>query len=85
MAQYNLGWYYMEGIGVDKDVKEAVEWYRKAAEQGISEAQYVLGACYQNGIVADKNITEAVKWYRKAAAQGHEKAMTALLKLSDEL
>lgn len=75
----------MNGQGVEQDEVEALKWIRKAAEQGISEAQYVLGACYQNGIVADKNITEAVKWYRKAAAQGHKKAMTALLKLSDEL
>lgn len=84
-AQYILGVSLVNGQGVEQDEVEALKWIRKAAEQGISEAQYVLGACYQNGIVADKNITEAVKWYRKAAAQGHKKAMTALLKLSDEL
>lgn len=84
-AQYILGVSLVNGQGVEQDEVEALKWIRKAAEQGISEAQYVLGVCYQNGIVADKNITEAVKWYRKAAAQGHKKAMTALLKLSDEL
>jgi TPR repeat protein len=26
-----------------------VSWYRKAAEQGLSEAQYNLGVMYANG------------------------------------
>ena len=28
---------------------KAAEWYRKAAEQGLSEAQNTLGICYDNG------------------------------------
>ena len=27
-AQNNLGWMYEEGIGVTRDYKEAVKWYR---------------------------------------------------------
>jgi len=37
-----LGLCYDYGIGVDKDEIEAVKWYRKAAEQGYSNAQYNL-------------------------------------------
>ena len=33
-AQLNLGVCYQYGIGVEKDEKQAVEWYQKAAEQG---------------------------------------------------
>jgi uncharacterized protein len=33
-AQYNLGVMYRDGQGVQQDYKEAVSWYRKAAEQG---------------------------------------------------
>ncbi len=33
-AQYNLALMYDNGKGVLKDYKEAVKWYRKAAEQG---------------------------------------------------
>ena len=33
-AQYNLGWMYDEGQGVAQDDKQAVYWYRKAADQG---------------------------------------------------
>ena len=53
-----------------KDEAEAVKWYRKAAEQGITSAQFTLGLCYGNGQGCVKNEAEAVKWYRKAAEQG---------------
>ena len=33
-AQVNLGVMYDNGEGVLQDDKEAVKWYRKAAEQG---------------------------------------------------
>ena len=37
------------GEGVEKDHEEAVVWYRKAAEQGVSEAQNSLAHAYRNG------------------------------------
>ena len=69
-SQYNLGISYQNGHGVDKDMAEAVKWYRKAADQGLAPAQYNLGVCYRNGYGVDKDAGEAVKWYRKAADQG---------------
>lgn len=76
-AQLNLALMY----GLRNDNVTAAKWFRKGAEQGYAAAQFVLGYCYKDGI----GESEAIKWYRKAAAQGHKKAMTALLKLSDEL
>lgn len=38
-AQNHLGWMYQKGRGVDQDDAQAVNWYRKAAEQGIACAQ----------------------------------------------
>ncbi|GAP72834.1 hypothetical protein SAMD00024442_45_17 [Candidatus Symbiothrix dinenymphae] len=38
-AQYNLGLLYEFGYGVKKSKKEAKEWYRKAAEQGLLDAK----------------------------------------------
>jgi uncharacterized protein len=34
---------YANGTGVPKDEVKAVEWYRKAAEQGNAVTQYNLG------------------------------------------
>lgn len=38
MAQYNLGRCYEEGVGVDKDLDQAMMWYRKAANQRLQKA-----------------------------------------------
>ena len=37
-AQNNLGVYYARGEGVRKNLLKAVEWYTKAAEQGLMRA-----------------------------------------------
>ncbi len=63
------------GYGVEEDEDEAMEWYRKAAEQGHADAQYALGQCYdveEYGIEPDD--AKAVEWYRKAVEQGNESA-----------
>ena len=56
------------------DFKEAVKWYRLAADQGNAEAQYNLGAAYCEGKSVPQNFKEAVKWYRLAADQGNAEA-----------
>ncbi len=38
---------YENGEGVAKDDKQAVYWYRKAADQGYASAQYNLGLMYE--------------------------------------
>ncbi|MFC1492271.1 tetratricopeptide repeat protein, partial [Nitrospinota bacterium] len=48
-AQFNLGQMYRRGQGVLQDYKEAVKWYRKAAEQGDVKAQNNPGVMYRNG------------------------------------
>ena len=77
-AQCNLGLCYAFGYGVEKNLSEAVKWWRKAAEQGYAQAQCNLGISYANGDGVEKNPTEAVKWYRKAAEQGDAPAQCNL-------
>ena len=36
-GQYHLGYMYHEGLGVEKNIKEAEKWYKKAFEKGINE------------------------------------------------
>ena len=42
MGQYNLGWCYYYGNGVNQDYKEAVKWWTKSAEQGHAAAKEAL-------------------------------------------
>nr|WP_304273665.1 tetratricopeptide repeat protein [Phascolarctobacterium succinatutens] len=78
-----VGRYLEEGWGgVTKNKIEAVEWYRKAAEQGYDLAQYNLAVFLANGIGCAKDEEKALKWYKKAAEQGHAKAQ---YRLADKL
>jgi TPR repeat protein len=65
------------------DMREAVKWFRKAADQGDAKAQLNLGACYFRGEGVKQDKAEAVKWYRKAAEQGYELAIKALKELGE--
>ena len=76
--QLRLGIMYANGLGVSKDVAEAVRWYRKAAEQGNADAQGKLGLMYEEGQGVDKNEVEAARWYRKSADQGDADAQVRL-------
>lgn len=49
-AQFNLGQAYKLGRGVAVDLKQAEDWYRRAAAQGHAQAQDNYGLLlYQNG------------------------------------
>ena len=78
IAQYNLGVYYYNGVGVAVDYSEAVKWSRKAAEQGDAAAQSNLGVCYYTGNGVPQDYAEAVKWFQMAADQGNAIAQSIL-------
>lgn len=61
-----------------KNYTEAVNWFRKAAEQGDVNAQALLGSMYYDGVGVTKNLSEAKKWFEKAAAQGNEESKSIL-------
>ena len=69
---------YSIGLGVPQDSKQAVTWFRKAAEQGYAVAQYDLGVKYHDGEGVPQDDKQAVTWYRKAAEQGYAKAQNNL-------
>jgi TPR repeat protein len=62
----------------DPNNKQAVKWYRKAAEQGDAGAQYNLGVMYGTGQGVQQDHKQAVKWFRMAAEQGDAKAQAYL-------
>ena len=74
-AQFTVGWYYEDGVGVNQDISQAIDWYRKAAEAGHVLAQLQLGIIhdYARG-GAQQDDEEAVKWYRRAAEGGNAQA-----------
>ena len=53
------------------DYAEAVEWFRKAAEQGLGGAQFSLGWMYRNGKGVLQDTIAAHMWFNIAAANGY--------------
>ena len=49
-AQFYLGEKFYYGKGTTQDYKEALKWFKKAAEQGDADAQYNLGDSGKNYI-----------------------------------
>jgi TPR repeat protein len=78
-AQFALAAAYEEGLaGETQDYAAALEWYRRAAEQGHERAQYRLGLLLADGKGSAPNPTEAARWFREAANQGHSDAQLQL-------
>src|ERR1035438_2671864 len=45
-AEHRVALLYAAGLGVTKDLGQAIQWHRRAAEQGYAPAQYDLGNIY---------------------------------------
>ncbi|SMX49915.1 Putative beta-lactamase HcpC precursor [Maliponia aquimaris] len=57
----------------------AVEWLKKAAASGHSDAMVMLGHAYASGLKnVPQNVPEALRLYQEAAAMGNAKAAYAL-------
>ena len=77
-AQYNLGYMYENGKGVEGDYVIAAEWYEKAAAQGHAKAQNNLAFLYRKGYGVPQDIDKAIELYEKSAGQGCTIAQTNL-------
>ena len=69
-AQTSLGRMYLKGLGVNQNFAEALNCYRKAAEQESPIAQNQLGWMYHNGLGVEQDLAVAKYWYQKSAEQG---------------
>ncbi len=79
-AENNLG----AALDEKQNYVEAVNWFRKAAEQGNADAQSNLGLMYHKGHGVETDDTEAARWFQKAAEQGDDTAQFYLGLLYDD-
>lgn len=67
-AQHNLALHLSAGDESRRDYPQAVEWYKKAAAQGVADAAYNLGLIYDAGAPGvSKDTGEACRWFRQSA------------------
>ncbi len=69
-AENSIGVMFRDGIGVDVDFKEAVSWFLKSAEHGLSWGQNNIGCALMRGDGLARNKVFAREWFLKAAEQG---------------
>lgn len=92
IAQYELGWIYMNGDGPEAEYEVGVKWMTKSAENGFPKAQFEIGrlhhysAAATEGCEASDDVEKALTWYHRAAEQGDGQAAMRLSELySDEM
>lgn len=57
LAQFLIGSWHQRGTGVEKSNAEALKWYRKAAEQGMSDADKIIQLL--SALPQDESVYEA--------------------------
>jgi TPR repeat protein len=80
-AQFYMGRLTAMGLGVEKDLPKATEWYLASAKQGYVEAQALVGLHYMEGIGVAPSYAEAARWSALAADKGHGGAAYNLAKM----
>jgi uncharacterized protein len=81
-VMYNIGSMYLAGEGVSKNIQQARDWIRKAADAGDPRAMEFIGFLHENGqggVTQDQEQT--ITWYRKTAILGEEHAKKRLAEL----
>lgn len=75
---WNIGKYYKNGTGVEKNIDKAVKYLTKAANKGHTGAMEDLARMYQDGDGVEQNGKLAIKWYEKAAQKDEIDSILAL-------
>ena len=91
VAAYTIGWHYLSGAGVARDLVKVRWWLERAADLGLAEAQYSVGNLdfYSEGFTARggrersavdnaRDKYNAARHWAAAAKQGHRNAAANL-------
>jgi hypothetical protein len=80
--QLRKGLMHYHGQGVPEDEAKALEWLKRSAAQGNTDAMYHIGNILTFGASAHLSVpdpeVEAARWYFEAARFGHADAQYAL-------
>lgn len=77
-AQYFYARCLEYGIGTQRDLATAIDFYHRSAAQGNAKAQHRLGECYRLGFGVEQSDNLSFQYFQRAAKQGHVGAMFKL-------
>jgi TPR repeat protein len=69
-AENNLGYFYLHGIGVEKNPAQALQYFSQAADCGSIPALVNRGYCFEFGIGTPASLSRADSDYTLAAQKG---------------
>jgi TPR repeat protein len=85
IANENIGWMYLNGLGVEKNQPEAISWFNKVAPPTPGSAYDRIGYHYWSAYKAHLNknndaeiLQQAHVWFQKAAGMGNQDAVNLL-------
>lgn len=83
-AQFELGQLYQYGIGVAKNIPQAITYFQLAALQQDLRAEYNLGLLYLEGKTEPVNYQKGVQWITDAAFKGNPNAQYVLANIYEQ-
>lgn len=75
LAECQVGYFYLKGLGVEQNAEQAFYWTQRAAVHGDWDGQYNLASFYEEGVGVARDPALARHWYRQAALQKHALAL----------
>ena len=69
-SQYNLGYCYRAGVGIEQNITKGIEWFAKSAEQGFNDGIYQMMMAYGNGDGVEQDPNKAFEFALKCANSG---------------
>ena len=83
-AQNYIGIHHYLGLGVKRNLRQAMQWFEQSARAGEINAQYNLGLMYENGHHVQQDYVKAYTWYYIAAERGSGNAARRIRALNNE-
>ena len=80
-ATFNVGTYHEQGEVGQKNIDEAIKWYRKAADLGYATAYSRLGNIFYDGLGVEADHKLAMSYFEKAQQMGSKAEV--LIKMAD--
>ncbi len=77
-SMYRLAMMYYNGEQTDKDVKQALRWFRESAKAEYVPAMLRMMQFYRDGEQVKQNFQLSMSWVKKAAATGDPRGQFAL-------
>lgn len=77
-SQYYIGYLYLNGYGVQKNEKKALDYLQRATDQNYDLAQSLMAYLYAEGKLVSKDKKKSLLLYQKAADQGNVSALLNL-------